>query len=110
MFLSSRGGINAARRYVVEEICTELGVGVLRLPPYHCFFNPIELCWSKLKHHLKKNGKPSDTLEIVDEEPDPGMDECGGRRQVRSMMPRDSMPRARCPAKGTCGFLQESND
>ncbi|ETN85892.1 hypothetical protein NECAME_16591 [Necator americanus] len=97
---------------------------MLWLPPYHCFFNPIELCWSKLKHHLKKNGKPSDTLEIyfqyhphdlkssatLDEEPDPGMDECGGRRQVRSMMPRDSMPRARCPAKGTCGFLQESND
>ncbi|KIH67593.1 hypothetical protein ANCDUO_02074 [Ancylostoma duodenale] len=37
-------------------------------PPYHCFFNPIELCWSQLKHHLSRLGKPSDKIEIVKDE------------------------------------------
>jgi len=28
---------------------------ILRLPPYHCELNPIELAWSSVKHHVKIN-------------------------------------------------------
>ncbi|KIH51063.1 hypothetical protein ANCDUO_18854, partial [Ancylostoma duodenale] len=64
-FVSSRGGVGALRNYAVENICAEFGVAVIRLPPFHCFFNPIELCWSQLKAHLNKLGKPGDNLETV---------------------------------------------
>ncbi|CAJ0608321.1 unnamed protein product [Cylicocyclus nassatus] len=64
-FITSRGGLSALRRYATESICAEHGVAVIRLPPYHCFFNPIELCWSQLKGHLCKLGRPGDTLETV---------------------------------------------
>ena len=30
------------------------GYSVLRLTPYHCVFNPIEMVWSKLKHHARR--------------------------------------------------------
>ncbi|CAJ0594673.1 unnamed protein product [Cylicocyclus nassatus] len=64
-FIQSRGGVSAVRTYVADSICGEHGITVIRLPPYHCFFNPIELCWSQLKAHLCKVGKPGDTLELV---------------------------------------------
>jgi len=28
---------------------------VLRLPPYHCELNPIELAWSSVKNYVRKN-------------------------------------------------------
>ncbi|XP_025191554.1 uncharacterized protein LOC112591831 [Melanaphis sacchari] len=28
---------------------------ILRLPPYHCELNPIELAWANVKDHVKKN-------------------------------------------------------
>lgn len=28
---------------------------VLRLPPYHCELNPIELAWSSVKNHVRMN-------------------------------------------------------
>ncbi|KIH52199.1 hypothetical protein ANCDUO_17701 [Ancylostoma duodenale] len=64
-FLSSRGGVSALRRYAVENICADFGVAVIRLPPFHCFFNPIEMCWSQMKSHLLKLGKPGDALQTV---------------------------------------------
>ncbi|EPB70196.1 hypothetical protein ANCCEY_10707 [Ancylostoma ceylanicum] len=64
-FIASRGGVAALRRYATEAICAEYGVNVIRLPPFHCFFNPIELCWSQLKDHLTKMGKPSDALQLL---------------------------------------------
>lgn len=30
---------------------------MLRLPPYHCKLNPIELTWSVVKNHVKSNNK-----------------------------------------------------
>src|SRR3569623_181121 len=41
------------KRLVIHEKCEEHGVLVLFLPPYHCSLNPIELCWSNFKHHLR---------------------------------------------------------
>ncbi|RCN30181.1 hypothetical protein ANCCAN_24053 [Ancylostoma caninum] len=53
-YVESRGGPARMRKYAVEEICDELGVNIIRLPPFHPFFNPIEMCWSQLKAHLTK--------------------------------------------------------
>ena len=41
---------------------------VLRLPPYHCEFNPIELIWAKIKNEVKKkNSNDKQTLKNVEE-------------------------------------------
>ncbi|XP_071053642.1 uncharacterized protein [Onthophagus taurus] len=35
--------------YEIDELANEWGHKVLRLPPYHCQFNPTELVWAKCK-------------------------------------------------------------
>ncbi|KAK6038771.1 hypothetical protein COOONC_23724 [Cooperia oncophora] len=55
-FVASRGGAAALRCYAAEKICEDMGVNLLRLPPFHCYFNPVELCWSNLKQRLNKDG------------------------------------------------------
>jgi len=37
---------------------------ILRLPPYHCELNPIELVWSKVKHHVKSNNTTFKTVDV----------------------------------------------
>lgn len=37
---------------------------VLRLPPYHCELNPIELIWAQLKSHVGKNNKSFKMAEV----------------------------------------------
>ncbi|KAK6025065.1 hypothetical protein OSTOST_09047 [Ostertagia ostertagi] len=64
-FVESRGGLASLRCYAAEKICSDLGVTLIRLPPFHCFFNPVESCWSYLKHRLNKIGRPTDKLETV---------------------------------------------
>ena len=52
--------------YAVERLCQHHGVEVLRIPPYHCVLNPIELAWSQLKETVRKrNTKPSDPSSVV---------------------------------------------
>jgi len=41
--------------YVIDEIAKENNKIVLRLPPYHCELNPIELAWSWIKHYVRMN-------------------------------------------------------
>ena len=36
----------------VEEICARHGARIVRMPPYHCDLNPIELVWGYLKRML----------------------------------------------------------
>jgi transposase len=38
-----------APAYVIDDIIRQHGHEILRLPPYHPDFNPIELIWSQLK-------------------------------------------------------------
>ncbi|KAK6016943.1 hypothetical protein OSTOST_17569, partial [Ostertagia ostertagi] len=64
-FVASRGGVAALRCYAAERICESMGVSLPRLPPFHCFFNTVESCWSNLKHRLNKMGRPTDRLETV---------------------------------------------
>ena len=39
-------------KYVIDEMARERGVTVLRLPPYHCELNPIELIWAQIKNQV----------------------------------------------------------
>ncbi|KAE8748839.1 hypothetical protein FOCC_FOCC004433, partial [Frankliniella occidentalis] len=42
-------------RYLADEEAAKRGHIVLRLPPYHCQYNPIELIWALLKRHYDKH-------------------------------------------------------
>lgn len=43
------------KRFVIDELAAQHGHKVLRLPPYHCKYNPIEMIWSELKNKVRKN-------------------------------------------------------
>ena len=45
---------NPQPKYVIDELAKAYGHEVIRLPPYHCELNPIELCWSQVKGHIKR--------------------------------------------------------
>ncbi|CAC5422960.1 unnamed protein product [Mytilus coruscus] len=51
------------KKYVIDELAKAHGHVVLRLPPYHCELNPIEMVWSDLKGFVA--GKNS-TCKIKD--------------------------------------------
>ncbi|XP_045452758.1 uncharacterized protein LOC123661864 [Melitaea cinxia] len=44
----------AHERCVVDEMAAERRVTILRLPPYHCELNPIELVLAQVKGHVAK--------------------------------------------------------
>uniref|UniRef100_A0A1I7TTW3 DDE_3 domain-containing protein n=1 Tax=Caenorhabditis tropicalis TaxID=1561998 RepID=A0A1I7TTW3_9PELO len=64
-YINSRGGKNELKRYEVDECSATFGVEVVRLPPYHCQFSPIELIWIQLKSNLRAQGKTTDKVEVV---------------------------------------------
>ena len=39
-------GLAVEKTYQVDEMAREAGHEVIRLPPYHCHLNPIELLWA----------------------------------------------------------------
>ena len=41
--------------YVSDQLIRKHGHDVLRLPPYHCMFNPIELLWGVIKNDVARN-------------------------------------------------------
>jgi hypothetical protein len=45
---------NIQKKYVVDEMCRKHGVVPLRLPPYWCEFNPIELVWARAKGEVAR--------------------------------------------------------
>lgn len=50
--------------YVVDEFVKTKGMTVLRTPPYHCEFNPIELAWSSVKRYVKTNNTTFKLLDV----------------------------------------------
>ncbi|XP_022160668.1 uncharacterized protein LOC111026831 [Myzus persicae] len=63
-------------KYVIDEYVKSKNMVVLRLPPYHCELNPIELAWSSVKRYIKMNNstfKLPDVKKLVIE----GINECG---------------------------------
>ena len=55
--------------YVIDKIAEEHGHKVVRLPPYHCQYNPIELIWAQIKGYVarRNNFKLADLKPTVDE-------------------------------------------
>lgn len=45
------------KKYYIDEISKSKGITVLRLPPYHCELNPIELIWAQVKSYVGRNNK-----------------------------------------------------
>lgn len=43
------------KSFVIDEMAKEKGVTVLRLPPYHCELNPIELIWADIKSYVARH-------------------------------------------------------
>lgn len=43
--------------YIIDEFCAARGIQVLRLPPYHCELNPIELVWAQVKGEVARKNK-----------------------------------------------------
>lgn len=39
-------------KYVIDEMAKEQNKLILRLPPYHCELNPIELIWADVKQYV----------------------------------------------------------
>jgi transposase len=48
-----------------QKICRENGVHLLRLPPYHCLFNPIETLWGHMKREVREAARPDSKLSEV---------------------------------------------
>ena len=44
---------NPVTVYVIDEIAKAAGHEVVRLPPYHCELNPIEMAWAQLKGYIR---------------------------------------------------------
>jgi transposase len=42
------------KKYFIDKITAEAGHEILRLPPYYCVLNPIELMWSYVKKQIRK--------------------------------------------------------
>ena len=57
---------NPQAKYAIDEMAKAAGHEVVRIPPYHCEFNPIELCWSQVKGYIKEHNKKF-TLTAVKE-------------------------------------------
>ena len=39
---------------VIDRMATEMGHQIVRLPPYHCRYNAIELIWTQVKSYIAK--------------------------------------------------------
>lgn len=44
-------------RYEIDVKAAEMGFQIIRLPPYHCQYNAIEMVWSFLKSYVKERNK-----------------------------------------------------
>jgi len=55
-------------QYVIDEYAKDNNKIILRLPPYHCELNPIELAWSSVKSYVRMHNntfKLKDVLELL---------------------------------------------
>lgn len=53
-------------KHEIDELAKEKGHKIIRLPPYHCHFNPIELIWAQVKGFVARNNKTFTISEIKD--------------------------------------------
>jgi transposase len=70
--------LNISAEYRVDNLAKANNHDVLRLPPYYCVLNPIELVWSTLKKAIRRNNtSPTPSANVVDLI----------RREVNNIMP-----------------------
>lgn len=50
--------------HVVDEMAKQSNKIVLRLPPYHCDLNPIELVWAQIKNEVASKNKMFKLAEV----------------------------------------------
>ncbi|GBM63347.1 hypothetical protein AVEN_51369-1 [Araneus ventricosus] len=50
--------------YRIDKIASERGHKVLRLPPYHCELNPIELIWAQVKGYIARQNQTFKLPEV----------------------------------------------
>lgn len=50
----------AKKKYCIDELLKSYGHDVLRLPPYHCDLNPIELVWADIKRYVRERNVTAD--------------------------------------------------
>jgi len=56
------------KKYELDEIALTMGHEVIRLPPYHCQYNPIELIWAQVKGKVAEQNtsfKMADVEQLV---------------------------------------------
>lgn len=53
------------KKYKLDEVSLQMGHEVVRLPPYHCQYNPIELIWAQVKGEVAKKNS---TFKMADVE------------------------------------------
>lgn len=51
--------------YIIDSKAAELGHKVIRLPPYHCQYNAIEMVWAYIKSYVQERNH---TFKIKDVE------------------------------------------
>ena len=60
---------NIQKKYIIDSMAESAGHTVLRLPPYHCMLNPIEMVWSQLKQKCRRENiytnEPSKVLDLI---------------------------------------------
>ncbi|MGH9701240.1 MAG: transposase [Candidatus Acidiferrales bacterium] len=58
---------NLKKEYVCDSMAEKKGHTVLRLPPYYCVFNPIELIWHQVKSRVRaQNVSPTLGVSVVE--------------------------------------------
>ncbi|XP_031335611.1 uncharacterized protein LOC116165367 [Photinus pyralis] len=57
--------ISHSKTYYVDELLKQHQHTVVRLPPYHCELNPIELIWSTMKRKVAMNNVGQSNSNIV---------------------------------------------
>ena len=62
---------NIEKQYAINSMAEKTGYSILRLPPYHCILNPIELAWNQLKYYVRQlnvyTSKPSKVVDLIQE-------------------------------------------
>ena len=53
--IARRNNRQEHKTYKIDSLARQNGLTVVRLPPYHCFFNPIELTWAFTKNYVATN-------------------------------------------------------
>jgi transposase len=52
------------RACAVDDIIRDAGHVPIRLPPYHCYLNPIEFVWAQMKKFISKHNLNNNKEQI----------------------------------------------